>query len=83
MNAVLHSATIAVFAHPGDLIVGRQRDRHGLGELGAEDRLRAVGDEGAISLVAGARLPMAHSRSAITACSSNTGNTHSARKVCS
>ena len=56
MKAVLHSATIAVFAHPGDLVVGRQRHRHGLGELGAEDRLGAVGDEGAITLVAAARL---------------------------
>ena len=46
---------VAMFAYPGDLIVGRQRDRHGFGELGAENGLGAVGDEGAIPLIAGAR----------------------------
>ena len=44
---------VGMFAHPGDLLVRRQRDRHGLGQLGAENGLGAVGDEGAIALVAG------------------------------
>ena len=47
---------IGVLAHPGDLLIERQRDGHGLGEFGAENRLGAVGDEGAITLVAAARV---------------------------
>ena len=53
-ECVVALGDVAVFAHPRDLIVGRQGDRHGLGQLGAENCLGAVGDEGAIPLVAGA-----------------------------
>jgi hypothetical protein len=73
MNARIAFGDIGVPAHPGHLVVQRQRGRHGLGELGAENRFRAIGDKGAIALVAAQRaLAMASSRSAITACNSST-----------